>query len=86
MAPPQQELCPTGTREPLVQPDLTTKPAIVPFAEPTLEPEPSEPLHTNEMARSVETEDTTPNLPPVTTPPTDPTPPEPSILDIFDDA
>ena len=43
--PPQLGPCPTATREPLAQPDLTTEPTLVPLVEPTLEPEPSEPLH-----------------------------------------
>ena len=82
--PPQAE--PTATREPPAHPELTSKPATTPHADPTPEPEPSEPLDTNKTARSVETEAATPDVPPVTTPPTDPTPHEPSILDIFDDA
>mgnify|MGYP006997906656 CR=1 FL=1 len=70
--PPQPKQCLTSTREPPAQPDLTTKPASVCLTEPTAELEPSEPLHTNEMAKSMETEADALYLPPVTTPPTAP--------------
>ena len=82
--PPQAE--PTATREPPAHPELTSKPATTPHADPTPEPEPSEPLHTNKTTRAVEIETPAPDPPPVTTPPIDPTPPEPGILDILEDA
>ena len=64
---------------------------MVALAEPTPEPElprlpASQPHHTDEIARSLETEQAAPDLPSVTTLTTDPTPPESSILHIFDDA
>ena len=85
-APPQIDSCTTTTREPLAQLELTSEPKTTPVAEPTPEPKPFEPLHTNETTGDMVTKAVAPDLPPVTTPPTDPTPPEPSILDIIDDA
>ena len=73
------------------QQDLAAEPTTVPLAESTPEPElpqpdASEPLHTNETTRNLETETGALDLPLVTTPTTDPTPPESSILHIFDEA
>ena len=83
--PPQAEPHTTATREQPVHPEPTPEPATAP-ADLTPEPEPSEPLQTNEPTGAVETEAAVIEPPSITTPPTDPTPPEPSILDIFDDA
>ena len=55
-------------------------------ADRTPEPEPSEPLQTNERAEAIGIDAAITEPPLLTTPPTDPTPPEPNILDIFDDA
>ena len=85
-SPPQTEPCAAATREPPAQPELTSEPVTTRVAEPTPELEPSEPRHTNETARTVETEVAVPDLLPVTRPPTERTPPDPSILDILVDA
>ena len=84
-APPQAEPHTTATREQPVHPEPTPELATTP-TDLMPEPEPSEPLQTNEPTQAEGTDAAVTEPPSVTTPPTDPTPPEPSILDIFDDA
>ena len=84
-APPQAESHTTATREQPVHPEPTPELATTP-TDLMPEPEPSEPLQTNEPTGAVETEAAVIEPPSITTPPTDPTPPEPSLLDIFHDA
>ena len=82
---PQAESRTTARRESPAHPELTSEPATAPHANPTPEPKPYKPLHTNETEGVVKTKAAAPDPPSVPTPPTDPTPLEQSILDIFND-
>ena len=79
----QEEECIT-TEQP-THAELTSEQTTAP-TDLTHEPQPSEPLQTNEPREAQGTDAAVSEPPSVPTPPTDPTPPEPSIFDILDDA